>query len=157
MMKRMSSLFALSLVTAVLCGIWSFAAEAAGLPSWAGFAVCTAYFASGKHGLAGLKKAIPTNLAGVLCAVAIIMLSDWMPALGSAGVWCALITFVMCILAKYELFDYCPGTFIGCFSTFAAGGQWMILAPVLVFGAFLAAACDYGGTWLYQAVTGNKQ
>ena len=113
MMKRMSSLFALSLVTAVLCGIWSFAAEAAGLPSWAGFAGCTAYFASGKHGLAGLKKAIPTNLAGVLCAVAIIMLSDWMPALGSAGVWCALITFVMCILAKYELFDYCPGTFIG--------------------------------------------
>ena len=66
MMKRMSSLFALSLVTAVLCGIWSFAAEAVGLPSWAGFAGCTAYFASGKHGVAGLKKAIPTNLAGVL-------------------------------------------------------------------------------------------
>ncbi|MDE7313375.1 MAG: DUF1097 domain-containing protein [Eubacterium sp.] len=153
----MSSLFALSIVTAVLCGAWSCLAEAIGLPGWAGFAGCTAYFASGKHGVAGLKKAIPTNLAGVLCAMALLALSGMFPALGSAGIWCAVVTFVMCIIAKYEWFDYCPGTFIGCFSTFAAGGEWMVLAPVLVFGAFLAAACDYGGMRLYQAVTGDSR
>ena len=34
----MSSLCALSIVTAVLCGIWSYLAGIAGLIGWAGFA-----------------------------------------------------------------------------------------------------------------------
>ena len=39
----MSSLCALSIVTAVLCGIWSYLAGIAGLIGWAGFAGCTTY------------------------------------------------------------------------------------------------------------------
>lgn len=41
----MSSLCALSIVTAVLCGIWSYLAGIVGLIGWAGFAGCTTYFA----------------------------------------------------------------------------------------------------------------
>ena len=52
----MSSLCALSIVTAVLCGIWSYLAGIAGLIGWAGFAGCTTYFACGKHGMSGVKK-----------------------------------------------------------------------------------------------------
>ena len=37
----MSSLCALSIVTAALCGIWSYLAGIAGLIGWAGFAGCT--------------------------------------------------------------------------------------------------------------------
>lgn len=44
----MSSLCALSIVTAVLCGIWSYLAGIVGLIGWAGFAGCTTYFACGK-------------------------------------------------------------------------------------------------------------
>lgn len=155
-MKKMSSLCALSISTAVLCGIWSYLAGVIGLIGWAGFAGCTTYFASGKHGIIGLKKTILPNLAGVLCGMVIITLSNIFPVFGDLGIWCAIITFVMCIIAKVEWFDFCPGTFMGCFSTFAAGGDWKILVLSLVTGAFLGLACDYGGVWLHKAVTKNK-
>ena len=95
MMKKMSSLCALSISTAILCGIWSYLAGATGLIGWAGFAGCTTYFASGKHGIPGLKKTIIPNLTGVLCGMTIIGLSNIVPALGDLGIWCAIITFVM--------------------------------------------------------------
>lgn len=39
----MSSLFSLSLTTAILCGAWMIGADAAGLIAWAGFAGCTTF------------------------------------------------------------------------------------------------------------------
>lgn len=128
----MSSLCALSIVTAVLCGIWSYLAGIVGLIGWAGFAGCTTYFACGKHGMSGVKKTVVTNLAGVLCGMTIITLSKFSPVFGNLGIWCGIITFVMCIIAKSEWFDFCPGTFLG-------------------------LACEYGGNWLYQAVTEKKE
>ena len=46
---------------------------------------------------------------------------------------------------------------MGCFITFAAAGNWSVLAISLVIGAFLGLACEYGGNWLYQAVTEKKE
>lgn len=149
-MKKMSSLFALSVSTAILCGIWSYLAWLIGLIGWAGFAGCTTYFASGKHGLAGLKATICPNLAGVACGMAIILLSGAVPKLGDLGIWCGIITFVMCIIAKFDWFAFCPGTFMGCFTTFAADGDWKMLPLCLVIGAFLGLGCDYGGKWLHK-------
>ena len=63
----------------------------------------------------------------------------------------------LCIIAKSEWFDFCPGTFMGCFTTFAADGNWSVLAISLVIGAFLGLSCEYGGNWLYQAVTEKKR
>lgn len=155
-MKKMSFLCALSISTAILCGIWSYLAGAIGLIGWAGFAGCTTYFACGKHGAEGVKKTIIPNLTGVICGMAIITLSNIVPELGNLGIWCAIITFVMCIIAKCEWFDFCPGTFMGCFTTFAAGGDWKMLSVSLVIGAFLGLGCDYGGEWLHKIVTGKK-
>lgn len=152
-MKKMSSLFALSLSTAILCGLWSFLASIIGLIGWAGFAGCTTYFASGHHGIKGLKKTIIPNLTGVACGMTIIILSQYVPSLGDSGIWCAIITFVMCYIAKYEWFDFCPGTFVGCFSTFAANGQWQLLVISLLLGALLGLACDYFGKWIHQIAT----
>ncbi len=92
----------------------------------------------------------------VLCGMAIITLSNAFPVPGELGIWCAVITFVMCIIAKFELFDFCPGTFTGCFAAFAAGGDWKMLTVSLAAGAFLGLACDYGGVWLHKAVTKEK-
>ena len=64
---------------------------------------------------------------------------------------------MMCIIAKSEWFDFCPGTFMECFITFAADGNWSVLAISLVIGAFLGLSCEYGGNWLYQAVTEKKE
>ena len=149
-MKKISNLLALSISTAVLCGIWSYLAGITGLLVWAGFAGCTTYFASGKHGLSGLKSTIFPNMAGVLCGLSIIALSSLFPALGNWGVWCAVLTFVMCIISYFGLFAFCPGTFMGCFSTFAAGGDWKLLVPSLFIGAILGLGCDYGGKWLHR-------
>lgn len=153
----MSSLCALSITTAIFCGIWSYLAGIAGLIGWAGFAGCTTYFACGKHGMSGVKKTVVTNLAGVLCGMTIITLSKVSPLFGNLGIWCGIITFVMCIVAKSEWFDFCPGTFMGCFTTFAADGNWSVLAISLVIGAFLGLVCEYGGNWLYRAVTEKKE
>lgn len=155
-MKKISSLGALSIATATLCGIWSYLAGIIGLIGWAGFAGCTTYFASGKHGVIGLKKTIIPNLTGVLCGMVIIVLSNIVPVLGEVGVWCAIITFVMCMISKFEWFDFCPGIFMGCFTTFAANGDWKTLTISLVLGAFLGVLCDYGGVYLYKIATGKK-
>jgi len=152
-MKKMSYLTALSIVTAILCGAWSYLAGLAGLIAWAGFAGCTTYFASGSHGIQGLKRTVLPNMAGELCGMANIALSNVFPAFGEYGIWCAVLTFVMCIIAKFELFDFCPGTFMGCFTTFAADGDWKMLVPSLAAGAVLGVACDYGAKWLHKRIT----
>lgn len=150
-MKKMSSLLGLSISTAIFCGIWAALASLFGLIGWAGFAGCTTYFSCGKHGLVGLRKTLIPNFAGVLCGMAIIALNNLFPVTEQWGIWCALITFVMCIISHFKLFDFCPGTFMGCFATFAATGDWKLLIPSLIIGAFLGLACDYGGVWLCRA------
>ena len=156
-MKKIGPLLALSTSTALLCGVWAALAPLFGLMGWAGFAGCTTYFSTGKHGWAGVLKTVCTNMAGVLCGMTIFFLTDLIPALGEWGVWCAVITFVMCILSWFKLLDFCPGTFMGCFCTFAAGGDWKILVPSLLLGALLGIACDSGGTWLYKVFPGKKK
>lgn len=155
-MKKAGYLLYLSIVTAVLCGIWSAISAAIGLIGWAGFAGCTTYFACGEHGFRGVKRSLIPNLAGVICGMSIIGLSNLFPLFDKTGIWCAIITFVMCIISKFHLFSFCPGTFIGCFATFAAGGNWLLLVPSLILGVCLGAACEYGATRLYQPLASTE-
>ena len=62
----------------------------------------------------------------------------------------------MCIIGKSKWFDFIPGTFMGCFSTFAAGGNWMILVPSLLMGALLGISCDKSGDWFFNTLTKNN-
>lgn len=145
--EKFIALLMLSVSAAIFCGIWVALAGVLGLIGWAGFAGCTTYFSTGSHGWKGILRTIFPNLLGVACGLAIIALSNWNPALGNWGVWCAVITFIMCILSYFKLFDFCPGAFMGCFCTFAAN-DWKILVVSLIAGAVLGFLCDYGGKWL---------
>lgn len=69
-MKR--NLVLAAVVTGILCGAWVGLAPFANLSIWAGFAGCTAYFASGKHGWSGLGLTIATTLVGILTALGMI-------------------------------------------------------------------------------------
>ncbi|MBQ6834444.1 MAG: DUF1097 domain-containing protein [Lachnospiraceae bacterium] len=149
-MKKMNALFSLSVVTAVLCGIWSVFAGWIGLIGWAGFAGCTTYFACGEHGADGVKKAMMTNLVGVMCGYLTIIIGKIWPVLGEWGIACAMITFLMCMVSKYKVLNYCPGIFVGCFSSFAAAGDWTGLVIALLLGAVLGMACDLGGDYLFK-------
>ena len=162
MKKKMSLLVALGISTAVFCGIWSALATFTGLCGWAGFAGCTTYFSTGKHGKEGLLKTICTNMAGVLCGLSIFALTHFVPVFGDWGIWCAIITFVMCIISRFEIVSFCPGIFMGCFSTFAAlgGAQegdipmvFVYLGLSLICGAFLGVLCDKGGVYLNKLFT----
>ncbi|MGK0469204.1 DUF1097 domain-containing protein [Clostridium sp.] len=122
----MKKLTVLSLITGILCGLWTASSPSLGLLGWARFAGCTAFFAAGGK-LKGFKSAITT----------------------------AVITFVMCIQAKIKLFEFIPGTFIGSFSTFAYGGNWKAVVPALILGAILGLLCESGGTWLFNTTNKN--
>ena len=41
--------------------------------------------------------------------------------------------------------------------TFAAGGDWKLLVPSIIIGAFLGWTCDTSGAWLYRVVSGNAK
>ena len=154
MKKKMSLLVALGISTAVFCGIWSALATAFGLLGWAGFAGCTTYFSTGEHGKAGVLKTVCTNMAGVLCGIASFLLAALIPAFGEWGVWCTIVTFMMVVMSGLKRLDFCPGIFMGCFCTFAAGGDWKQLVPAMLLGAVLGVICDSTGHWLHR--TCNK-
>ena len=156
-------LLALSISTAIFCGIWAALAPLVGLLSWAGFAGCTTYFSTGSHGWVGLRRTLLPNLAGLACGISCFYLGEFFPVLGTWGVWCAIITFIMCIVSYFKLLDFCPGIFMGCFSTFASlggaadcGGIPMVfvyLGLSLIAGAFLGVLCDKGGVLLHKLFT----
>lgn len=148
----MTKLMALSIVTGILCGLWSQFAPMLGFITWAGFASCTTYFATGKHGIEGFWVTIKQNLFGVLCGMIVIVLSNRFPFSFDQLLYSGFITFIMCIAGRYKLLSFIPGTFVGCFSIFASNGEWKILVPTLIAGALLGVACDLGGEIFYSLV-----
>lgn len=150
----MKNLFALSLTTAILCGIWVVVSPSLGLLGWAGFAGCTAFFAAGGKAK-GFKSAIITNLSGVFWAMVIIQICNHVEFAHIGAISTAAITFIMCIQAKIKLFEFIPGTFIGSFSTFASGGDWKAIIPSLILGAILGYLCETSGTGLFNVINKN--
>lgn len=146
----MTHLMALSISTGILCGVWTQFGDSIGLIAWAGFAGCTTYFAVGKYGLEGFFTAIRQNIFGICCGMTIIILCNYFPFAAAPFVFGGLLSFVLCIAGKFKYLSYVPGSFIGCFTTFAGGGDWKILIPSLIVGAFLGLSCDVGGKWLFS-------
>lgn len=133
---------AAALVTGLLCGIWSFLAPLFNLFTWAGFAGCTTFFAIRKGGMQTVKKAMLCNVTGVICGMLILWLSNALAFPYSGAVFSGIVTVVMCLLGTLAFINYTPGIFIGCFSTFAAGGNFIILIISLLCGALLGYFCD---------------
>lgn len=148
------TLIAIALVTGVLCGIWAGAAPAFNLSVWAGFAGCTTYFACGKQGWAGLRMALLTNLLGILGGYIMFMgsgvIGQIMPNAVAVGAIVGVIVVLMVFCSAVDPISFVPGIFIGCFSFFAIDGNWQLLLPSIIGGAFLGAACERGGTLLGQ-------
>ncbi|MDO4777632.1 MAG: DUF1097 domain-containing protein [Cardiobacteriaceae bacterium] len=153
------SLIVLALVTGVLCGIWAAAAPVFNLSVWAGFAGCTTYFACGRQGWAGLRMTLLTNVIGVFGGYIIANGSDAvgqiMPAAVATGIVVAVIVVFMVFCAAVNPVSFVPGIFIGCFSFFAIDGNWQLLLPSIIAGAFLGAACERGGALLGQKYEGD--
>ncbi|AOR23849.1 DUF1097 domain-containing protein [Clostridium taeniosporum] len=145
----MSSLFSLSLTTAILCGAWMIGADMTGLIAWAGFAGCTTFFAAGGK-KEGFKSAICTNLSGVFWAMLSIKMSAILGFPQAGVIMTIIITFFLCIQSKITILKFIPGAFVGSFSTFAANGDWMKLLPSLFLGVVLGFLCEWTGILLYD-------
>ncbi len=146
-MNRTAEVLLGALATALLCTIWMFFANHTGLLGWGGFAGCTAYFAAPKKGLRGLPVLLACVASGMLYAFGCLYLGKYFPdeTIGLAST--CIITFLMCAGGKYRLLAFVPGAFIGSFSSFAAGGDPMVI-PSILAGLLLGLACDTSGRWL---------
>lgn len=144
----MSTLFAISLTTGLLSGIWGWVSISLGLLSWAGFLGCTSYFASPIQGLRGLGVSVLTNLSGVIWALIIIHGSQWLGSDVIGYILTALVSFFMCIQAQKLWLSFIPGTFIGACATFAADGNWQLVMPSLLIGGIFGYSMKVSGLWL---------
>ncbi len=140
-----------ALFTGLLCGMWAGVAPIINLSVWAGFAGCTAYFASGKHKLEGVLMTIATNLVGVASAAAMIWSGENLFGFLAGGVGGAVATGVIVsfivLCASINWLSFVPGIFVGCYSFFAINGDWQLLSLSLVAGIILGLACEQGGVW----------
>lgn len=151
----MKSITCLGISTAVFCAIWSFLSPEFGLLSWAGFAGCTSYFACPNHGWKGVKSSFFCVMSGIAYAMLTMYLGKVFPSFVVSLVVALVTVHLMCIQSKISVLSYIPGTFFGSFSTFAAGGD-LIIIPCMILGIFLGLCCDKGGTWLFQMI-GKKE
>lgn len=144
-------LTALAIATGISCGIWGVAASGLNLISFAGFAGTTTYFACPDlEGYRKVPKSFVCNLTGVIYAVLAIKLGDYFGSATISYLLTGLISFLM--VYQYRLIDYLdymPAAFMGCFTTFATGGDIRTL-PSMICGYIVAMGCDYGGKYLYK-------
>ncbi|EKY2030937.1 DUF1097 domain-containing protein [Cronobacter sakazakii] len=141
--------FSLALTTGLLSALWAWAAVALGLPSWAGFLGCTAWFASPKGAVTGFLTILFTLGSGVLWAQVIIAGSAVAPGITWLSyAMTGVVAFLMCIQSRQTLLSFVPGTFIGACATFAAQGDWKSVLPALLLGLLFGVAMKASGQWL---------
>ncbi|WP_270853643.1 DUF1097 domain-containing protein [Cronobacter sakazakii] len=141
--------FSLALTTGLLSALWAWAAVALGLPSWAGFLGCTAWFASPKGCVTGFLTILFTLGSGVLWAQVIIAGSAVAPGITWLSyAMTGVVAFLMCIQSRQTLLSFVPGTFIGACATFAAQGDWKNVLPALLLGLLFGVAMKASGQWL---------
>ncbi|NHV09133.1 DUF1097 domain-containing protein [Cronobacter turicensis] len=139
----------LALTTGLLSALWAWTAVSLGLPSWAGFLGCTAWFASPKGGVTGFLTILFTLCSGVLWAQVIIAGSAVAPELAWLSyAMTGVVAFLMCLQARQTLLGFVPGTFIGACATFAGQGDWKNVLPALLLGLLFGVAMKCSGQWL---------
>ncbi|EOC1347380.1 DUF1097 domain-containing protein [Cronobacter turicensis] len=145
----MNRLISLALTTGLLSALWAWTAVSLGLPSWAGFLGCTAWFASPKGGVTGFLTILFTLCSGVLWAQVIIAGSAVAPELAWLSyAMTGVVAFLMCLQARQTLLGFVPGTFIGACATFAGQGDWKSVLPALLLGLLFGVAMKCSGQWL---------
>lgn len=146
----MSRLLASAIATALLCAFWAEGSVAFGLLTWAGFAGCTTFFAGGGK-KEGFFKALRTNACGVFWAMMAIWFCQYADFIPFAnGISTFIISFAICTQVKWKKLEFIAGVFIGCFCTFAGGGQGLLVLASLACGAILGFACETLGNIIYN-------
>ena len=156
-MKKLflGQLSCLGAAMALYAGLWTMLCEQIGMVSWIGFAGCTTYFACGKKGRQGINTAVIVNGSGVVWAWISLFLGEIWNWSGNTIFLCAWISYMIILQAEIKVFSFIPGAYIGCFITFAAGGNLKAILPALFIGVLLGWMTDATGTKVYQWIEKN--
>lgn len=137
------------------CLLWSFVSTLFGFPTWMGFVGCTAYFAAGGGKTGGLT-ALCCNWTGVFWGMGVILLygtgvmQDATVSLAIGALAVGFIAWIMTYQSKIGVLANVPCAFLGCFSTFAAGGDWKGMLIGVTVGVGLGFLCDYSGRYFHR-------
>lgn len=150
-MKLNKYIIATAAFTGLLCGLWGGFSGVIGLSAWAGFAGCTAYFASGRQNLSGIAMTTVTTMLGVLFGW---MMLNGAGALGGSNGAFALaigaLVMVIVLMGQIKWTAFVPGIFVGCYTFFAMpNNDWKLLGLSLLAGVALGFLCDWGGRTLF--------
>ena len=140
----------LGIAMAIYAGIWMLACDKFGLISFAGFAGCTSYFASGKKKFDGIKTAAFANVSGVFWAMMSILAGTYFAFPYSGAVYCAIISYLIIKQAEFKVFQFIPGAYMGCFITFACDGAWANVIISMLIGILIAYITELTGSWFYN-------
>ena len=137
--------------TGLLCGLWGGFSGDIGLSAWAGFAGCTAYFASGRSGIGGIMMTAVTTLIGVLYGW--LMLNGAVEIGGSGPAFAltiGILVMAIVLMGQIKWTAFVPGIFVGCYSFFAIeNNDWKLLCVSLLAGVALGFLCDKGGSLVF--------
>jgi hypothetical protein len=150
----MDLLVALGISIGVLIAGWVYVALAMPdlhLVVWAGVIAWGTFYATG-GGMAGLQKAIASNLSGNLWAAVALLVFAKVGG-GNVAVLAALvgvISLVMCVQAKVAILSFIPGAFLGAGTWVGASGGGLdapnlMICVSLVAGAVLGYASEVVG------------
>ncbi len=120
----MGLLTAIGISVGVLVGVWVYIS--AGIPSlnlvtWAGVISWAIFYATG-GGAAGFRKSIGSIVTGNLyAAIALFAFAHIGGGTLGLSIAFAIVTFFMCVQARYEIVSFIPGTFL-------AAGTWVGVA-----------------------------
>ena len=161
---KMNKLMAISLGIGIPCFVWPLVAGLINPQvTWMGFVGCTAFYASGA-GKAGAIKGLCGAMTGMLWAMLVIsfgglgfMASGGFIATILGALATGFIAFTMTYQSKLPFLAIIPATFMGCFSTFASGGNWKLMMISIPMGVVLGICCQLCGDYLYKTFGDGKE
>ncbi|AVF73917.1 DUF1097 domain-containing protein [Vibrio alginolyticus] len=147
-MSNMNILVAIGISVGILAGVWAGSSAYLQFITFAGFLSWASFYAAGGE-LKGLKDSLITNSSGVLWGFIIATMAGYIsPFLGNyAGLAIAvgIGAAAMVWQARFPLFGFIPGTFIGCSTYFATNFDIKGSLIGLVLGALLGYLSQKGG------------
>lgn len=155
-MKKYSDNMKCAFATALCCMVWMAAASRLGLPGWAGFTGCTAYFAAPAKGAKSLPVTLASVISGILYALVSIYAGGRFPGETVGLILTFVTTFLMCAGGSTRFLAFVPGAFMGSFSTFAAGGSIKAVIAIII-GVFLGYVCDGLGKLMTGGTAGGRK
>jgi hypothetical protein len=137
----MKKILAIGISSGIIAVLWTIGSFTIGLSTVAGFLAWSSFFASGVHGIKGVKKALIANISGICWGFSGLQLSNlFAPSLGTVqaiAVGNGIGSLGICLQSRVPLVSFIPASFIGWSAFIASGMNFKITIFSMIIGSFL--------------------